>query len=242
MLFIALYSGCAGSGTLQSGHGIPADKLIGSWKTDYNLNSKRGVLTFNQDSTFVDSVFTITSDSLKLIPELIVSGSYYVDGPLIKIKYAAAIFPDSLKAGPAEPRSVYIDNLAGYFRGETLYLQPVIEFKSGSLTEQSPSGEWSAERWICTYTENLRSQVNNGFVKETYDFDTASMKCRISKEYLFKNSPVPEDTLVDFTYRNRELTLGGTNRKWIVFYQNKTFWFNQNYYRYTRYDTGDKAR
>lgn len=238
MLFIALYSGCSGSGTLQSGYTIPADKLVGSWRTDYNLNSKRGILTFRADSTYTDSVFTITSDSLKLIPDLIVKGRYYVEGPFIKIKNASVLYPDFQQPGSVKSWHAYIDNLAGYFSGETLYLQPVIEFTSGALTQRSPSGEWITERWICTYNENLRPQVKNGIVKETYDFDTVSMKCRISKECLFENSPPAKGTAVDFTYRNRELTLGGTDKKWIVFYQNNTYWFNQNYYRYNRNEPG----
>lgn len=151
LLFINLYSGCSGSGSLQNEYDLPAGKLIGTWRTDYNLNSKRGILTFNSDSTFTDSVFSITSDSLKLIPELVVKGRFRIDGPLIRIKNAAVLYPDYRKAVSADSGHNYIDNLAGYFRGETLYLQSVIEFERGAVDQQSLSGEWVTKRWICTY-------------------------------------------------------------------------------------------
>ena len=233
-----LHSGCSGSSNIENGSSIPAGKLIGSWRTEYNLNSKRGILTFRPDSTFVDSVFTITSDSLKIIPELVVKGSYSVDGPLIKFRSVSVMYPDFQNSGSVKSWYKYIDNLAGFFSGEKLFLQPVIEFMSGSISGKSLSGRWVTERWVCTYNENLQPHINNGFVRETYDFDSLSMKCRISKGYLFENSPASTDTVVNYTYSNRELILGNAEKKWIVFYNNKVYWFNQNYYSYNLYTPG----
>ncbi len=233
-LFTFLYLGCSGSDYVQRQDHIPANKIIGSWKTDYNLNSKRGIITFKASGDFEDSLMDIMPVTLKLVPELVVKGKFFIEGPIIKLKDVTFIYPDFRKTDSVNTFYKYADNLSAFFEGETLFMQPVIEFEPAGSFEPTLAGKWITSRWVYTYNKNLVPQMNNGYVKETYEFDPVKEKCRVSKIYLFNNSPADLNTEFDYSLKERELTFGDHEKKWIAFYNNKMYWFNLNYFKYIK--------
>ena len=219
---------------MQNEDNIPVDKIIGSWKTDYNLNSKRGVITFKDSGDFVDSVMDINPETLKLVPELVAKGKFFVDGSIIKFNDVKLDYPDFQKTDSVNTFYRYIDDYSALFRGETLLMQPVIEFESAGSFNPALEGKWTALRWLCVYDKDHEPKMNNGYVKETYDFDPVKEKCRLSKSYSFGNFPAHSDTLLAYSLKDREITFGGNQKKWIVFYNGKMYWFNMNYFNYTK--------
>ncbi|HKI77933.1 MAG TPA: hypothetical protein VKA26_05285 [Ignavibacteriaceae bacterium] len=209
-------------------------KLYGMWRTTYNLNSTRGVITFKNNGQFEDSLINLAPETFDYVPKLVTSGNFVIENEFVRFSDVKMKYLNLKEIDSAETFTKYSDILSGYFIYGKYLLQPVIEFESNNQINEGLSGEWSTTRWICYYNKSNNPQFSSGKVKEIYNFNPETKTVRIVKKYLFNDSPADTDTTVSYSMKDRELQIGNLLKKWIVYFNNKMYWFNQNYYSYKK--------
>jgi hypothetical protein len=208
---------------------ILKEQIIGTWRsTNYWYRS----YTFNQDNTFIDTLFEMHNNTYTV--REIISGNY-------KIENGELIFPSiqmSYVKGQENQYTVgfsdtYNPEFIISFQGDVLALKQKDVFELVSDQHSGIIGKWNHDKLVAVYNKNLQNVFTGGIVKGVYDFKsdlTVDWQYQIIYDNISENISHwkvkydfidPQLNIIDWSLYN--VSVSFTKNKMIWLYNDLTF-------------------
>ena len=226
LLLIAGCSGVKQSVTLPDQ--FVKARLIGTWRTVKYYTDTKESIRFNEDYTFVDTLF-------KQVPDLpgsfyvkyIAAGNYFVSDFKVLFSNVQLEYYKDLN-NPLHPKAVeFFDPRITDMQDEFIFFRrPVILTRDDSSGDIK--GKWEISHWAATADQNSDKKFSGGPATEIFDFVPVSPDsgiCHYQKIYHFNTTLADEDSVYSYVVKQIYLGIGSTIYTWYNINGTKMTWY-----------------
>lgn len=228
-LLMLIYAGCAGSvhiDTLRDE--FVKARLIGTWTTVKHYTDKKETIRFNEDNTFIDTVFYKVPDLPgSFYVRYIAEGKYTIkEREIIFISVRFRYYKNLSE--PFRTRAVeFFDSRIPDFQDEFVFFRrSVILTRDGS--GKGLEGRWKINHLAAVYDAESDNKFVSGMIKEEYDFLPGlkgSPVCHYQRRYLFNTALPYEDTSYKYIAKQSYLNIDPIVNTWYSISGNEMIWY-----------------
>lgn len=224
-----VYAGCAGSShthTLQDE--FVKSRLIGTWKTVKHYTDKKETIRFNEDNTFIDTVFYKVPDLPgSFYVRFVAEGNYSINNREIIFTSVRLRYYKNL-SDPFKTKAVeFFDPRFPDFQDEFVFFRrSVVLTRDGS--GKGLEGKWKINHLAAVYDADSDNRFSSGMIKEEYDFLPGlkgSLVCRYQRRYLFDTSLPDENTSYNYIAKQSYLNIDPLVNTWYSISGNEMIWY-----------------
>ncbi len=222
-------AGCAGSSdtyTLQDQ--FVKSRLTGTWSTVKHYTDKKETIRFDEDNTFIDTVYYKVPDLPgSFYVGYVAAGNYSINDMKIIFTDVKFSYYKNLSE-PLKTRAVeFFDPRLPDFQDEFVFFRrPVLLRRDGQ--GKGLEGKWLMNHQAAVYDAQSVNKFGGGIAAEEFDFLPAAQDsevCRYRRRYLFETSLPDQDTSYLYIAKQFYLNIDSIVNTWYNINGNEMVWY-----------------
>lgn len=223
-------AGCAGSSdtyTLQDQ--FVKSRLTGTWSTVKHYTDKKETIRFDEDNTFIDTVYYKVPDLPgSFYVRYVAAGNYSINDMKIVFTDVKFRYYKNLSE-PLKTRAVeFFDPRLSDFQDEFVF------FRRSVSLRRDGKGKGLEDKWLIShlaavYDAQSVNKFGGGIVAEEFDFlpgEQNSEVCRYRRRYLFETSLPDQETSYRYIAKQSYLNIDSVVNTWYSINGNEMVWYD----------------